>query len=68
MGRHRKPGFQSMKMFASRIEESDYFKFEEFLKKSGKTLQQVMNLFVVNCISGSLRLSGSSFVVGDKNE
>jgi hypothetical protein len=68
MGRHRKPGFTNMKMFASRIEESDYFKFEEFLKKSGKSLQQVMNLFVVQCISGSLVLSGSSFIPGEKNE
>ena len=68
MGRHKKPGFKQMKMLASRIEESDYFKFDDMLKKSGKNIQEIMNLFVVSCISGTIQLSGSTFVVGVKSE
>ena len=68
MGRHKKIGFVKMKMFASRVEENDYFKFEELLKKSGKNLQEVVNLFIVEYISGSIRLSGSSFVAGVNDE
>jgi hypothetical protein len=67
MGRHKKKGFLKQKMLASRIEETDYFKFEEMMKNNGKTLQEVVNLFVVSCISGTIALSGSSFVVGVKN-
>jgi hypothetical protein len=51
-----------MKMLASRVEESDYYKFEAVIKKSGKkTLQEVMNMFIVEMISGNLYLSGSHF-------
>jgi len=64
MGRHKKNTFQRQKMLASRIEESDYFKFEELMKKNGKNLQDVMNIFVVSCISGTIQLSGSAFVSG----
>jgi hypothetical protein len=62
MGRKRKKGFKQMKMLASRVEESDYYKFEAIIKQSGKkTLQEVMNMFIVEMISGNLYLSGSSF-------
>ena len=60
MGRHKKVGFGKMKMLASRVEESDYLKFEFILKnRDGKTLQDAMNLFVVNYISGNVYFSGS---------
>lgn len=60
MGRRRKPGFGQMKMLASRVEESDYLKFEFILKnRDGKTLQDAINLFVVNYISGNVYFSGS---------
>ena len=63
MGRRKKPGFTQMKMLSSRVESSDYDKFEYIVKTtSGKKLQEVVNLFVVNMISGSLVLSGSNFV------
>ena len=56
-----------MKMLASRVEESDYYKFESVIKKSNqKSLQDVINLFVVEMISGSIQLSGSTFITGDK--
>lgn len=68
MGRRKKPGFTNMKMLASRVEESDYDKFESLIELTGKSLQQVVNLFVVNYISGNIYLSGSSFAVRVKNE
>ena len=66
MGRKKLPGFKDMKMLASRIEKEDYFKFENELKKTGKNLQQVLNLFITNYISGSIRLDGTQFVVEKK--
>ena len=60
MGRRKKTGFKQMKMLASRIEESDYFKFEVKVRESGKkTLQEAINYLVVEVISGNLSLSGS---------
>jgi hypothetical protein len=68
MGRKKKPGFGQMKMLASRVEESDYVKFEFILKnRDGKTLQDAINLFVVNYISGNIYLSGSTFMVRDNH-
>lgn len=62
MGRHKKNTFQKPKMIASRIEESDYWKFELVLKKDHKSLQDVMNQFVVGYISGNFAFSGSNLV------
>jgi hypothetical protein len=63
MGRRKKIGFQNPKMFSSRVEESDYVKFEFTLKnRDGKTLQDAINLFVVNYISGTICFSGSAVV------
>lgn len=63
MGRKRKTGFTNMKMLASRVEEGDYVKFESLLKlRDGKTLQEAINIFVVNYISGNVYLSGSTLV------
>ena len=60
MGRKRKVGFQKMKMLASRIEESDYIKLEYILKnRDGKSLQDAMNLFVREYVSGNIYISGS---------
>lgn len=60
MGRRKKIGFSNMKMLASRVEESDYLKFEFILKnRDGKTLQDAINLFVVNYISGNVYFSGT---------
>ena len=67
MGRKKKPGFRQMKMLASRIEESDYKKFEAKISLTGRTLQEVMNIIVRSFISGTICLSGSE-VVGDKDE
>lgn len=64
MGRRKKTGFANMKMLASRVEEGDYTKFEHILKyRDGKSLQDAINLFVVNYISGNISLSGSTFVI-----
>lgn len=53
-----------MKMLASRVEESDYLKFESLIKhRDGKKLQEVMNLFVTEYISGNLYVSGSGFQI-----
>lgn len=68
MGRKKKHNFNKTKMLASRVEESDYFKFESLFKKDGKKLQEIINFFVVSCISGSIQLSGSVFISGEKCE
>lgn len=62
MGRKKKNTFQKSKMIASRIEESDYWKFELLLKKEHRTLQDLVNAFVVSYISGNLELSGTNLV------
>ena len=68
MGRRKKPGFMKMKMLASRVEEADYYKFEDLLKKSGKNLQEAVNLFVINYISGNIQFSGSVIISGENDE
>jgi len=68
MGRRKKPGFRQMKMLASRVEESDYYKFESLIKSGGKSLQEVINSFIVSYISGNIQLSGSGFTSGEKGE
>ncbi len=68
MGRHKKPGFNSQKMLASRVELNDYIKFEDTLyPQFGKRvkIQEVINMFVRSCISGSIKVSGSLFT-GEK--
>ena len=60
MGRRKKLGFTKMKMLASRIEETDYFKFEAIFPN--KKMQEVINNFVRSCITGSIVMSGSTFV------
>ena len=70
MGRHKKIGFTNQKMLASRVELDDYIKFEDIVQPQyGKRLkiQEVMNMFVRSCISGSIRMSGSLFVGGDQS-
>lgn len=63
MGRKRKVGFANMKMLASRVEESDYVKFEFILKnRDGKSLQEAINMFVRDFVSGSLCISGSHII------
>ena len=67
MGRRRKPGFNNQKMLASRVELDDYIKFENALyPQFGKRvkIQEVMNMFVRSCISGSIKVSGSLFTGG----
>ena len=69
MARRKKNTFRNQKMLSSRVELDDYFKFEAVVKKSGKkSLQQILNLFVTEMISGNLYLSGSGFVTGESNE
>jgi hypothetical protein len=62
MGRKKINRFAKSKMIASRVEESDYWKFELLLKKEHKSLQEVINTFVVSYISGALVFSGSQLV------
>jgi hypothetical protein len=70
MGRHRKETFHEQKMLASRVEKEDYIKFEQVAKQTGKSLQELVNSFIISCISGSIVLDSASnkFVVGDKKE
>jgi len=64
MGRKKKPGFRNMKMMSSRVELDDYERFEYLAKRRDrKNLQDLMNLFVTEYISGALYLSGSGFGV-----
>ncbi len=64
MGRKKKEGFKEPKMFSSRVELEDYNKFNAILKyRDGKKLQEVVNLFIVEYISGNIYLSGSGFGV-----
>ena len=62
-----KPNFGlAEKMLSSRISISDYDKFYFIVNYSnGKTVQEVINLFVTEIISGSLLFSGSHIVQGD---
>ena len=67
MGRKRKPGFREPRMLSSRVEFSDFCKFEDKMKRQdGKTLQEMLNLFVVNYISGNIYLKDDKFY--SKNE
>ena len=69
MGRRKKPGFTNQKMLASRIELDDYIKFEDIVQPQfGKRLkiQEVMNMFVRSCISGTIQVSGSLFAGSQK--
>ena len=69
MGRRKKPGFLEQKMLASRVEKQDYLKFEQMAKDTGRSLQELMNIFIVQCISGSLSFENNQFVVKEnKNE
>jgi len=64
MGRRKRPSFTNEKMLSSRVEYSDYEQFERLLKRrDGKKLQEIVNLFVTEYISGNLYLSGSGFGV-----
>ena len=65
MGRRKRPGFKEPKMFSARVEADDFYQFESMIKKDGKKLQEVVNLFVTSFISGTVRLSGSEIVAGD---
>jgi len=65
MGRKKKNTFTEMKMLSSRIEKSDFLKLENlFVDRKGKKkpLQEVMNVFVRSCISGSIILDGDRFI------
>jgi hypothetical protein len=63
MGRRKKPGFADMKMMAARVEGADYDKFEYILKnRDGKNLQEAVNMFVREFISGNLCFSGTHIV------
>jgi len=62
MGRKRTQGFTSMKMLSSRVEESDYDKFEDCLTRDNLSVQGALNLFIRSYISGNVAFSGSSLV------
>lgn len=67
MGRKKKLGFSQPKMFSARVESSDYDKLEYMLKtKDGKTLQEFVNIIVRSYVSGTIHLSGSTFVSLEK--
>lgn len=55
-------------MLSSRVEQSDYDKFEDLIKEDGKNVQEVINLFVRSYVSGAIRLSGSNFVGGSLDD
>lgn len=67
MGSKKKEGFKNVKLLSSRIELSDYNKFNAILKyRDGKKLQEILNMFIVEYISGNLYLTGSSFGVKEE--
>jgi hypothetical protein len=64
MGRRKKIGFTKPKMLSSRVEEADFLKFEDIVNnRDGKSLQDFLNIFVTQYISGNLYLSGSTFKI-----
>jgi hypothetical protein len=67
MGRKKKKGFREMKMLASRVEKADYEKFEAKFRRTGKSLQEVLNAFIVGYISGSVYVEGKQ-LVGSKED
>jgi len=53
-------------MLSARIEQDDYDKFDKLVRYSmGLKVQDVLNLFVVELISGSIMISGSHIITGD---
>ena len=68
MARRKKDTFGESKMLSSRVEKSDYMKFDQLIKyRDGiPSLQAAVNLFVVNYISGNVYFSGSVLVPGEK--
>lgn len=62
MGRKKIDKFKNPKMIASRVEESDYHKLDVALSQQHKTLQDLINTFVVQFVSGTLYYSGSVIV------
>jgi len=64
MSRPRKLNFKNPKMLSARVEEEDFIKFEQLIKyRDRKSLQEFVNVLLVEYISGSLYLSGSNFCV-----
>jgi len=64
MGRKRREGFDEPHMLTSRVERYNYYKFEDlFKRRDGKSLQELMNLFVIQYISGNIRLIDNKFHV-----
>jgi ABC-type maltose transport system permease subunit len=62
MGRKKKNTFIQSKMIASRVEASDYHKLDVALSQQHKTLQDLINTFVVQFVSGNLYFSGTLLV------
>lgn len=63
MGRKKLDRFQKEKIFAGRVEESDFTQFDEIVRNRDgfKSIQEFLNKVVVGYISGNLFFSGSKF-------
>jgi hypothetical protein len=62
MPRQRKKPFTQPKMLSSRVEMSDYNKLELKLLKENLSVQDFLNLVVVNYVSGAFSISGSKLL------
>ena len=58
----RRQKFNEPKMLSSRVELSDYYKFEDKITADRCTVQQALNMFVRGYISGTIVVSGSQMV------
>ena len=64
MGRKKLKGFTNPKMFSARVEQEDYDKFIAILKhRDGMKLQEALNMFISEYISGTIVPVNSHFEV-----
>ena len=65
--RKRKFNFRQPKLMSARVENDVFIEFEKLIRYiDGRNLQEVMNMFVDEYVSGNLFLSGSKFCVKEQ--
>ncbi len=53
-------------MFSSRVEYEDFIKFEKLIKyRDNLTLQEAVNIFVVNYVSGSILIKDGKVKINE---
>jgi hypothetical protein len=65
MSKRAKYKFRQIKMLSSRVEQFDFDKAEQMLSKNHLTVQDFVNIVLVNYVSGTFDIipSGSDYVM-----